>query len=246
MITVHAVRALKDNYVWTLVDASKNAVIVDPGEAKPVIEFVTQQGLTPRAILLTHHHGDHTAGAAELKQKYKIESFGPGLKTGDKIKVDNFPLTFTAIPIPGHTLDHTAYYTDDGCVFSGDMLFSVGCGRVFEGTMEQMVGSLQKLAALPDDTKIYCGHEYTENNLRFAQSVEPNNSEITNMMERVKQLRSNNKPTLPSTMKQEKMVNPFLRCDIPEVKAAAENFSGRALQTPVEVFTALRNWKDDF
>ncbi len=247
---------LSDNYVWTLLDTNQpTAVIVDPGEAKPVIHFLKQHELTLCGILITHHHWDHTGGIAELKNQYDIPIYGPANETIDGLSVPlqpdqiiqlkSFPLTLQVIGIPGHTLGHVAYYSP-GILFCGDTLFAAGCGRVFEGTAAQMYASLQKIAALPDNTKIYCAHEYTLNNLRFAEQVEPENKKIKERLVRVSDLRKKNLPSLPSLLKEEKETNPFLRCDSPELIANVEKHAGETLSTPVEVFTELRTWKDGF
>lgn len=247
MLTVQSIPILKDNYVWAIVDSqTKKAVIVDPGDAKPVTKFLRDNNLTLKSILITHHHWDHTNGVEELCETFSTRSLGKGLKDNDSLVMDHFPLKFNVLEIPGHTLDHIAYVTNDGHLFCGDTLFSAGCGRLFEGTADQLFGSLQKLAALPDNTKVYCAHEYTENNLKFAEAVEPKNAAIKKRLKEVKELRSKEQPSLPSTMKQEKATNPFLRCQIPGVIAAAEKFANRSLQKPVEVFAALRKWKDGF
>ncbi len=247
---------LSDNYVWTLLDTNQpTAVIVDPGEAKPVIHFLKQHELTLCGILITHHHWDHTGGIAELKNQYDIPIYGPVNETIDGLSVplqpdqiiqlESFPLKLQVIGIPGHTLGHVAYYSP-GILFCGDTLFAAGCGRVFEGTAAQMYASLQKIAALPDNTKIYCAHEYTLNNLRFAEQVEPENKKIKERLVRVSDLRKKNLPSLPSLLKEEKETNPFLRCDSPELIANVEKHADKTLSTPVEVFTELRTWKDGF
>lgn len=246
MITIHPIPALKDNYIWAIIDdATKNVVLVDPGEAQPAIEFIEKNNLNLIYILLTHHHLDHTGGVNEILKKYSVKTFGPGVKNNESPTIPNF-LKFKAIPIPGHTLCHTAYLSEQGHVFTGDMLFSAGCGRVFEGTMPMMYESLQKLAALPKETKVYCGHEYTENNLRFANTVEPQNQAIVKRLEEVKQLCQKAKVTLPSTIAIELDTNPFLRCEQANVIAAAELHAGKKLNDPIEVFTVLRQWKDKF
>lgn len=243
MINIHPIPALRDNYIWVITSSgNRNAVIVDPGSAKPVIDYLNEKNLSLQAILLTHHHWDHTNGVKELVDEYKCAVHGPGLHSDQTIAFNDLNLELRTIAIPGHTLDHTAYYTNDGRVFSGDMLFSAGCGRVFEGTMEQMYNSLQKLAQLPDETELYCGHEYTENNLKFAKAVEHGNKDIIKKLKRI----AGKSITLPSTMGEEKLTNPFLRCEVPEVIAAAEKHAKEKLPTPVAVFTALRKWKDSW
>lgn len=203
---------------------------------------------------MTHHHWDHTNGVAELKEKYNVplfagansqlNTFTQPIQANNYIELPDYP-TFQLIPIPGHTLDHVAYYAP-GIVFTGDTLFSAGCGRVFEGNAEMMFTALQKIAALPEFTNIYCGHEYTEKNLRFAALVEPSNAALQKRLQEVIVLRKKNLPTLPVTLQIEKATNPFLRCHKPEIIAAVSKFSGMKLSTPIEVFYWLRKWKDSF
>lgn len=257
MLTVHPVPAFKDNYIWTIVNKeNKTAVIVDPGDAMPVKNYLKNQQLQPVAILITHHHWDHMNGVQGLKQIFDIPVFGPRrekvegvtVAVGDKDTVSlpaDFPLTLQVLDIPGHTLGHVAYYSPE-MVFSGDTLFAVGCGRLFEGTAAQMVDSLAKLAALPDETRVYCGHEYTLNNLRFAELVEPTNKDIASRIKQVSMLREKNQPSLPSSIADEKKTNPFLRCQSPELIKNVEKFAGRPLNNALEVFTELRHWKDNF
>jgi len=249
------ISAFKDNYIWAIIDQNNHLCVVDPGDAKPVIKFIDDNQLTLDTILITHHHHDHIGGVAELAEKYQPTIFGfensnvanitYTVVDGDSIQLDKFNLTFTILEIPGHTLDHIAYYSP-GILFCGDTLFSAGCGRVFEGTNEQMLNSLHSLANLPDDTMVYCAHEYTLSNLKFAQAVDPNNKLMLDYMEKVKKIRENNHPTLPSELKLEKEVNPFLRVSEPAVKMAAEQHVGYPLNTSVDVFTALREWKNTF
>jgi len=230
--------ALKDNYIWAIMNRTNNTVlIVDPGEAEPVNAFLHEHKLTLAGILLTHHHWDHTNGVASLGKQHHVPVIGPekdriagltrAVKEGDEVNIDGFPFTFKVMEIPGHTLGHIAYYSR-GMLFCGDTLFAAGCGRIFEGTPPQMFATLQKLAALPDDTNVYCAHEYTVNNLRFAELAEPDNATIQKRMQKVRELRDQHLPSLPSTLGEEKATNPFLRCDT------------------VDEFTRLRKWKDDF
>lgn len=255
-ITIEGVPALKDNYIWVIIDNYKNhAVIVDPGEAAPILDFLNKRNLTLIAMLITHHHWDHVNGLEEIINRFNVPVYGPAnekipfcthfLSEDQKVKIQDFPLEFDVIEIPGHTSGHIAYYSP-GILFCGDTLFAAGCGRVFEGTHKQMFLSLQKMAALPDETKVYCAHEYTLNNLRFAQTVEPENKDILKRIQSVAEMRNKNQPSLPSTLTQEKATNPFLRCDVPMVKASAEKHGECCLEGPVNVFAALRNWKDNF
>jgi hydroxyacylglutathione hydrolase len=255
-IKIDPVRTLKDNYVWVITDiVHKTAVIIDPGEARPVIDFLKARGLSLMAILVTHHHWDHTDGIAPLLQAYSVPVYGSAsgltpaitnpIQAGSSIQIQSFPLTFQVMEIPGHTLDHIAYYSQ-GTLFCGDTLFGAGCGRLFEGTAAQLYDSLQKIAALPDDTKIYCAHEYTLHNLQFAQMVEPDNKNITKRIHQVIQLRNHHHPSLPSTLKEEKETNPFLRCENATIRDKVSQYVGQALHTPMAVFAALRKWKDGF
>lgn len=258
MLSVSAIPALKDNYIWALRrDDRPQAVVVDPGEAEPVLRWLAAQGLTLGAILVTHHHWDHTHGIGELRRHWPAPVHGPAresqpiealshpLNDGDRCRVDCLDSEFEVIAIPGHTLGHIALYGED-CLFCGDTLFSAGCGRLFEGTPEQMHGSLQRLAQLPAATRIYCGHEYTEANLAFALTVEPENAEARDHLEHTRELRARNLPSLPSTVGLERRVNPFLRSATPTVVQAACRQSGRTLSSPIDVFAALRAWKDRF
>lgn len=254
-LSITPIPILKDNYVWTLIDKAKNAaVIVDPGDAAPVRDYLQTHGLTLAAILLTHHHWDHTNGVNDLKKLYDVPVFGPrekipsvtnNVNENDEVSVVNFPLSFEVMAIPGHTLSHIAYYAP-GMIFCGDTLFASGCGRLFEGTAGEMYASLQKIAALPDSTHVYCAHEYTLNNLRFAALVEPTNQKIVERAKRVAALREKNLPSIPDTLAEEKATNPFLRCDSPEIIASVEAYAGRKLTDPVDVFAWLRKWKDEF
>lgn len=236
MLSILPIPALRDNYIWAIVDKD-NAIIIDPGETIPVEAFLHQHHLTLKAILLTHHHWDHVNGALELSRQYHVPIFGPAddnisflthpVREGDQVHIADFPLTLNVLDIPGHTLGHIAY-VGDGMLFCGDTLFSAGCGKLFEGTAAQMYHSLKKLASLPGDTKVYCGHEYTYNNLKFAHMIEPGNQLINNHIAKVKILMENHKCTLPSTIKTELAINLFLRC-----KSSEE-------------FVALRKQKDTF
>lgn len=255
-INIHPIPALSDNYIWAIIDLEqKTALVVDPGSAKPVIEFLQAHSLQLKAILITHHHYDHTDGALELKHLYDALVFAPAVENvvgatsnvqdGDLIQIPDFPVSFEVIGIPGHTLGHVAYYSK-GMLFCGDTLFAAGCGRIFEGTPEQMYASLQKLASLPDATDVYCGHEYTQNNLRFAQMVEPGNEDIEAKLEEVTDLRNHQLVTLPSTILSEKLTNPFLRCYSQEIISNLENATHTELTDPVDVFATLREWKNQF
>ncbi len=247
--------ALRDNYIWTIIDrAADTAYVVDPGDAAPIFKVLEQYNLSLSGILITHHHHDHSGGVLDLLHQYPaIPVYGSHrsplpfithhVKEGDEIALADIILK--AIEIPGHTLDHTAY-VGNNWLFSGDTLFSMGCGKIFEGTPEQMYHSLQKLAALPPDTKVFCGHEYTLANLAFAKHVEPDNAFIKEKIKQMNELIAVGKPTLPSTMAEENKLNPFLRCADPPIIQAVENYAKQTLTNPVKVFAVLREWKNHF
>jgi hydroxyacylglutathione hydrolase len=244
-LNVYPIKALKDNYIWAIVNSDKNCVIVDPGEALPVIHFLNQNNLTLSAILITHKHADHCHGVGEIIENFLSPVFGPYLKNGDKPPLPQFGQIFEVISIPGHTLEHIAFY-GKGLLFCGDTLFTGGCGKVFEGTMEQMYHSLSQLTALPDDTLVYCGHEYTASNLKFAKQVEPNNQNLLKRIASIEKLILENIPTVPSTLEEEKKTNPFLRCSENEIIKSIENHFQIKTKSPVEIFSYLRQWKNDF
>jgi len=254
MLEIVPLPAFKDNYIWTLRDG-KQAAVVDPGEARPVQEYLASEGLALVAILATHHHPDHVGGIAELVGKSRLPVFGPKgepipaltnpLGQGDRAEIPELGASFTVLDIPGHTRAHIAYY-GLGSLFCGDTLFACGCGRVFEGTATQMLDSLSKLAALPDETKVYCGHEYTLANIRFARAVDPHNGLLAAREERAQRLRDAGLPTLPSTLGEERATNPFLRCAEPAVVESANKYLGARVADPVRVFAAIRDWKNKF
>ena len=254
MLDIVPLPAFQDNYIWTL-RSGKNAAVVDPGEAGPVKEYFAREGLALVAILATHHHPDHVGGIAELVAMTKVPVFGPKgepipalthpVGQGDKVEIAALAAEFSVLDIPGHTRAHVAYYGLES-LFCGDTLFACGCGRVFEGTAEQMLASLTKLASLPDATKVYCGHEYTLANIKFARAVDPNNSELAAREARAKKLRAAGKPTLPSTLGEERATNPFLRCAEPVVVESANKYLGARAADPARVFAAIREWKNRF
>ena len=251
--------AFQDNYLWLLHDGGQ-ALVVDPGDAAPVLACLAQHQLQLQAILLTHHHADHTGGVAELRAATGAAVYAPAAETlpasvgrvqslvdGDRVTL--LGLEFEFLAVPGHTAGHGAYHAAQApggpLLFCGDTLFSAGCGRLFEGTPAQMLASLDRLAALPDDTRICCAHEYTLSNLRFAQAVEPGNADIERQLAHCGALRERGQPTLPSTLAQERRINPFLRSREPSVVAALAQQAPQAADE-VARFAALREWKNGF
>jgi hydroxyacylglutathione hydrolase len=248
------VPALRDNYIW-LLRQGRYAAVVDPGDAAPVTRYLAAHGLTLSAILVTHHHADHTGGVAELKASGSVAVFGPaaediseidiGVREGTSVRIPGIELALAVLDVPGHTRGHVAYY-GPSALFCGDTLFGCGCGRLFEGTAAQMWDSLSKIAALPDATRVYCAHEYTSANIDFALAVEPDNASLLARTAHVRSLRAQGLPTLPSTLGEERSTNPFLRAGVPAVALAATRHGGRPVELPGEVFAALRAWKDGF
>ncbi|ATW34416.1 MULTISPECIES: hydroxyacylglutathione hydrolase [Candidatus Williamhamiltonella] len=242
--------ALESNYIWLLADSNQHCVIVDPGEASPVESVLTYKGLLPQAILLTHHHQDHLGGVPQLLRRFPdIPVYGPKetnkkgatilLKEGDQLFICS--QTFSVIEVPGHTLGHIAYYAAP-YLFCGDTLFSAGCGRLFEGTADQMYDSIQKLIQLPDETLICAGHEYTLSNLKFARSILPDDPQIALYQKQAEQLKAKNQPTLPALLKLERQVNLFLRCK----ESFLQKKMGTHKHDPLSVFSTLREMKDRF
>jgi len=254
MVKIESIEAFTDNYIW-LVTTNEGSIVIDPGESSNIINLMHKNQLDLKAILVTHHHFDHTGGIEEIISHCPVDVFGPfnniqtirkKLKGGDRLNV--IGIEFEIIEIPGHTLDHIAFYSENNgrpILFCGDTLFAAGCGRVFEGTYEQMFESLIKLKNLPTNTNIYCGHEYTLSNLKFAKEVEPFNKDILSRYNKVLKLREKGTPSVPSTLSTELKTNPFLRCDNKEVQ---ENISSKFKITKKnkEIFKALRSWKDNF
>lgn len=253
-IQVVPIPAFRDNYIWCLRDAT-HAAVVDPGDAVPVLAYLARERLTLSAILATHHHVDHIGGIGALTRAHSVPVFAPvderidgvshQVREGEVIRLPHFGLGFEVLEIPGHTLTHIAYYGAN-MLFCGDTLFACGCGRLFEGTPRQMHESLTKLANLPGNTSVYCGHEYTQANLRFGRTVDPANPVLEAWEREADDLRQRQAPTLPSTIAREKLGNPFLRCADPVVAAAASREAGQVLAGPVPVFAALREWKNRF
>ncbi len=254
MLTIKPIPALHDNYIWMILHpASQQVLIVDPGEAAPVIDVLKRDHLQLAAILITHHHWDHTGGVDGLLKYKNVPVYGPKsitsithpVKAGDTVVFEALDCQFEVIEIPGHTLDHIAY-VGEAAVFCGDTLFTGGCGRLFEGTAEQMFESLTKLAALPPETQVYCAHEYTEANLRFANAVEPENTDLLQRIDEVSTLRLKNQPTVPATLELELKTNPFLRSHEPSVQGVASERVGETLTDPMQIFAEIRRWKDGF
>lgn len=253
-MTILPIRAFHDNYIWCLIDSAESkCLVIDPGQAAPVLGFLQQNQLQLTHILITHHHFDHTDGIQELTHRFEAIVYGPRHETIPSVqfKVDEsdqitiFNTRFKVLDIPGHTKGHIAYY-GAGSVFCGDTLFTAGCGKIFEGTPPQMWDSLQKINSLPSETLIYCGHEYTLSNLKFALEVEPLNSAIQERYENVKSLQAQDKPTVPAPLSLERATNPFLRCQEATLIAAVEKKYAKKLRNSIEVFAHLREWKNNF
>jgi len=268
MLKVEPIPAFQDNYIWAIHDGH-SAAVVDPGEAAPVLRFLAQHGLALGAIVITHHHGDHQGGVADLLEAHPagpdgapVPVIGPAgerighrtqaVREGDIVTLRHPAATFRVLDVPGHTAGHVAYTADAAglpgagpAVFCGDTLFASGCGRLFEGTPAQMLISLDKLAALPAETKVYCAHEYTRSNVRFAQAVEPDNADLAAWSARVDALRQADIPTVPTTVGQERAVNPFLRSRDAAVRRAVAG-QGGDVSNDAAAFGALRGWKDNF
>jgi len=255
LMKIDAIRAFDDNYIWCLSNSNSNsAAVVDPGDAMPVLSHLNKHHLKLSAILITHKHWDHIGGIQHLAELYPgIPVYGPRneaingvtLKVGDGESVDlqGIDAAFEVLDVPGHTEGHVAYL-GDGVLFCGDTLFAAGCGRVFSGTHAQLYASLQKIASLSADIRLYCAHEYTLDNLGFAQWVEPESMALKQRVQSVRARRKAGLPTVPSTLREELITNPFLRCNIRQVKDAAEKYAGKQLSNGEAVFTAIRNWKD--
>lgn len=257
-LRVTPVPAFSDNYLW-LLHNDQSAVVVDPGDAAPVEAALQRLGLRLVGILVTHHHGDHIGGLPALLKHHKVPVHGPanediaGLtsthREGDEVVIPELDARFKVLDVPGHTRGHIAFVGQDqaaGLLFCGDTLFACGCGRLFEGTPAQMTASLAKLAALPGGTRVYCAHEYTLANIRFAEAVEPDNPALIARKAIEEAKRARGEPTVPSTIANEVATNPFLRWNSPTVKARAERHAGRALHDPAAIFATLREWKNNF
>jgi hydroxyacylglutathione hydrolase len=257
MTSIIAIPAFNDNYIW-LIRQGGHAAVVDPGDAAPVLDYLQREQLVLTAIVTTHHHNDHVGGNRALLARYDVPVFAPAredipgatrrLREGDRIDVPGVDVTLDVLDVPGHTAGHIAYTGDIGgpVLFCGDTLFAAGCGRLFEGTAEEMWSSLRKFAHLDAATRVYCAHEYTLANLRFAAAVEPANAAIATRTGVEAEKRDRGVPTLPSTIALELATNPFLRAGEPIARAAAEAHAGATLARPVDVFAALREWKNAF
>lgn len=254
-LVVQAIPAFEDNYIWLLREpGSTDAVAVDPGDADPLLEALHRTGSRLRSVLVTHHHQDHIGGLPDLlaalpelrilgPRDPRIRAVTDPLGEGDQVQPPGLRTRFQVLAVPGHTSTHLAL-VGAGALFCGDTLFAGGCGRVFDGTFEQLAASLRRLAALPGETLCYCAHEYTLANLGFAQWVEPDLPALAERLAQTRAARAAGQPTVPSRLDIERATNPFLRTREPAVIAAAEGFSGRRLAGETEVFTALRTWKD--
>ncbi len=264
LLQVWPIPAFDDNYLWCIHDGV-SALVVDPGDSGPVLDYLAKSQLTLKGILITHHHADHTGGILDLLNTLgpQIPVYGPVgdnipgrtqiVKEGDHVEIDSPRISFQVFEVPGHTLSHIAYYAKsqaniaEPMLFCGDTLFASGCGRLFEGSPTQMTQSLAKFAALPKNTLVYCTHEYTLSNIRFALAVEPNNVDLISWSEKAQALRQQGLPTLPTTIGQELQVNPFMRSDQADVIAAAKTISEQEeLPSPAHVLAVIRAWKDRF
>jgi hydroxyacylglutathione hydrolase len=256
MLRITPLPAFSDNYIWMLENAGETWV-VDPGYSEPVLDYLDKKKLSLDGILITHNHPDHVSGVERLLSQ-NLRVIGSGRNRhphtsepvlgGEQIELAG--LSFTAIAVPGHTMNHIAFYATPNeskpILFSGDTLFAAGCGRLFEGTPEMLHRSLSSLMTLPDETLIYCGHEYTLANLKFAAEVDPENQAVQQAMVKAQNLRAENQPTLPTILKNEKQTNPFLRAHLPQLRDRMKELSGESIDSDVECFAQLRRWKDKF
>lgn len=256
MLSVLTVPAFKDNYLWLIHDGT-HAAVVDPGDAKPILSVLAEHGLSLAAILLTHHHADHVGGVPELLRHYTVPVYGPRNETipqvstpvaeGDTVTIPQLALMLQVLNVPGHTRGHIAFLAaEQSWLFCGDTLFAGGCGRLFEGTPQQMAASLDKLAALSDATQVYCAHEYTLSNLRFACEVEPGNAKLRERLGIEQAKRDQGLPTIPSTIGLEKSTNPFLRFRESAIAERLISEGHLSTREPVAVFAALREWKNSY
>lgn len=271
MINITPIKAYSDNYIWAITNKEANIktnthkmALVDPGDADVCMDFIENNQLILSAILITHHHSDHTGGIEKLiaycqKNRWPLTVYGPAnekiphcdvkLIEKNSVNLSDLNINFQIIDLPGHTAGHIAYYTNGGIeplLFCGDTLFSGGCGRLFEGSPEQMLNSLTKLANLPENTKVYCAHEYTQANLKFALAVEPSNEALLSYSEKVNDLRAKEKATIPTSIEVEKQINPFLRSHEQTVQTSAMQFDNNTQPSSLDTFTTIRRWKDQF
>jgi len=257
MFIVTPIPAFNDNYIWALQSEHAGPVaVVDPGDAVPVQAWLEQQGVSLAAILITHHHQDHTGGAEALREQFDVPVYGPlespfkgithPLRQNSEIRLLEQRLQVRAVP--GHTLDHISYFQPEDLpqLFCGDTLFLAGCGRLFEGSARQMLEAMHYFASLPEQTLVYCAHEYSLANLAFAAAVEPDNADIQRVTAECEARRQRSEPTLPSSIGQERLINPFMRTAAIDVIRAAERHAGRDLASEIEVLAALRQWKNHF
>lgn len=256
MLSVLTIPAFQDNYLW-LIHNGRQAAVVDPGDASAILAALEKHQLSLAAILLTHHHADHAGGVPGLLERFDVPVYGPRkeaipgitypLGEGDTVFLPELPLRLDVLDVPGHTAGHIAYVApEQKWLFCGDTLFAGGCGRLFEGTPEQMTASLMKLASLPDETQVYCAHEYTLSNLRFAREAEPGNAALEARFAAEKARRDANIPTVPSSIGLEKATNPFLRFAEPAIADLLLSKKQLSSREPIEVFTALRQWKNSY
>lgn len=260
-MNVSFIKAFSDNYIWAITNENSHYLaLVDPGQADVCITYIEENQLQLTSILITHHHKDHVGGIATLvdyckAKQWPLTVYGPSaeqiencditVSETDTVILDTLAIEFTVIDLPGHTLGHIAYLAQDN-LFCGDTLFSGGCGRIFEGTPQQMFDSLAKLKALPDRTRVYCAHEYTLANLNFALAVEPQNFEVIHYYNQVVQAREKQQATIPTSISLEKKINPFLRCDQQSLIDSAIEYSDMQISEPLTAFTVIRGWKDNF
>lgn len=254
MFEVIPIPAFRDNYIW-LLHRDGHAVVVDPGDATPVLAALHVQKLALDAILVTHHHDDHTGGVAQLLQAHPATAYAPRRERyafphhqvgeGDSIELGTLGIRLSVMETPGHTLGHIVYYGAKS-LFCGDTLFGCGCGRLFEGSCQQLYHSLQRLASLPRETRVYCAHEYTRHNIRFARTLDPDNAELARRESEVERLLARGQPSLPSTIGMELATNPFLRCDTAAIHAAAVMQTGAKEADPVSVFCVIRKLRNSF
>ena len=256
MYSIKPIPAFQYNYIWLIVDSTqKIASVVDPGDAQPIIAHLQAEDLELSSILITHHHWDHTGGIADLLAHWQVPVYGPKnpniahishpVAESDTVTILEDALTLSVLETPGHTLDHIVYHNDH-LLFCGDTLFSAGCGRLFEGTAQQLLASLTKLKNLPPDIAVYAAHEYTMSNLKFARHVDPDNPDLQKRQETVVALRAKQQPSLPTQLSTELRTNPFLRTQTPAIIQAVQQHKPLSSTAEVDIFQGLRDWKDNF